>query len=406
MAGLSRPATRGGHANVLQHLQGYVKDELDAATRQELAELIHSYRRGEIAVAGADDAAAPSPAARGRQLRARTDLSRAPPAGGRSAARTVTRATRAQRRTLVWMRNDLRVADNPALAAAAERGSVVAVYLSAPAQWSSHGVGANRRAFLLRTLVELSKALDALNIPLLVRSVGRFAAQPAAIVRLAKACGADAVMCNDEYPLDERRRDDAARDRCARRGNRVPAFQRRRRAGARAGTHRRRQTVYGVYAVQTALADASSTMAAAADRSAGAANEDRRARRSAAAAVGGAAADRSGGTVAGRRSGSDAPARRVRLRGLARYHSDRDRPDRDGTSRLSPYLAVGAVSARQCIAAARARNGGQLGSGDRRRDHVDQRTDLARVLRARHRGVSRHQPRPGIPSCERPRALA
>ena len=48
MQGLSRPATRGGHANVLQHLQGYVKDELDAATRQELAELIHSYRRGEI----------------------------------------------------------------------------------------------------------------------------------------------------------------------------------------------------------------------------------------------------------------------------------------------------------------------------------------------------------------------
>jgi uncharacterized protein YbgA (DUF1722 family)/uncharacterized protein YbbK (DUF523 family) len=48
MRGLSRPATRGGHANVLQHLQGYVKDQLDSATRQELAELIHSYRRGEI----------------------------------------------------------------------------------------------------------------------------------------------------------------------------------------------------------------------------------------------------------------------------------------------------------------------------------------------------------------------
>jgi uncharacterized protein YbgA (DUF1722 family) len=48
MRGLARAATRGGHANVLQHLQGYVKDELDATTRQELAGLIHSYRRGEI----------------------------------------------------------------------------------------------------------------------------------------------------------------------------------------------------------------------------------------------------------------------------------------------------------------------------------------------------------------------
>ncbi len=48
MRGLSRPATRGGHANVLQHLQGYVKDALDSPTRRELAELIHSYRRGEV----------------------------------------------------------------------------------------------------------------------------------------------------------------------------------------------------------------------------------------------------------------------------------------------------------------------------------------------------------------------
>jgi uncharacterized protein YbgA (DUF1722 family)/uncharacterized protein YbbK (DUF523 family) len=48
MTGLTRAATRGGHANVLQHLQGYVTDDLDAATRRELADLIESYRRGEI----------------------------------------------------------------------------------------------------------------------------------------------------------------------------------------------------------------------------------------------------------------------------------------------------------------------------------------------------------------------
>ena len=49
---------------------------------------------------------------------------------------------------------------------------------------------------------------------------------------------------------------------------------------------------------------------------------------------------------------------------MHRYQSDRDRPAVDGTSRLSPYLAVGAMSARRCIAAARARNGGALASGD------------------------------------------
>jgi uncharacterized protein YbgA (DUF1722 family)/uncharacterized protein YbbK (DUF523 family) len=48
MRGLARPAKRGGHANVLQHLQGYVKKELDSATRQEFAELTQAYRRGEV----------------------------------------------------------------------------------------------------------------------------------------------------------------------------------------------------------------------------------------------------------------------------------------------------------------------------------------------------------------------
>jgi len=48
MLALAQPASRGGHANVLSHLQGYVKDQLSGSSRKELAELIESYRRGEI----------------------------------------------------------------------------------------------------------------------------------------------------------------------------------------------------------------------------------------------------------------------------------------------------------------------------------------------------------------------
>jgi uncharacterized protein YbgA (DUF1722 family)/uncharacterized protein YbbK (DUF523 family) len=47
MKGLARPATRGGHANVLSHIQGYLKDDLDSVSRRELAALIESYRLGE-----------------------------------------------------------------------------------------------------------------------------------------------------------------------------------------------------------------------------------------------------------------------------------------------------------------------------------------------------------------------
>lgn len=47
MRALANPASRGGHANVLAHLQGYVKRQLSSGARQELAQLIESYRRGE-----------------------------------------------------------------------------------------------------------------------------------------------------------------------------------------------------------------------------------------------------------------------------------------------------------------------------------------------------------------------
>lgn len=45
MGVLSKPATRGGHSNVLVRPQGFVKDRLASAARRELAELIQSYRR-------------------------------------------------------------------------------------------------------------------------------------------------------------------------------------------------------------------------------------------------------------------------------------------------------------------------------------------------------------------------
>jgi uncharacterized protein YbgA (DUF1722 family)/uncharacterized protein YbbK (DUF523 family) len=48
MAGIACPASRASHANVLAHLQGYLKRALDAAARANLAAAIEAYRRGEI----------------------------------------------------------------------------------------------------------------------------------------------------------------------------------------------------------------------------------------------------------------------------------------------------------------------------------------------------------------------
>jgi deoxyribodipyrimidine photo-lyase len=267
-------------------------------------------------------------------------------------------------RTLVWLRNDLRVVDNPALTAACERGDAVAVYLAAPAQWARHGMGANRIAFLLRTVAALSRALAVLGIPLLIRSVPRFAAHPATLVALAREVGADVVMCNDEYPLDERRRDGAVFDRC-----RAAGIELRRFTGGVVLAPGEVLTGEGKpYTVFTPFKRRWLALAGDGRLQTLPAPKPPRGFDVAAETIpqrlGGVAAD----LLAEQWPGGEAEAMR-RLDGfvahaLARYHTDRDRPDRDGTSGLSPYLAVGAVSARQCIVAAQHCNGGRLDGGD------------------------------------------
>lgn len=51
MTALSRRAERGGHCNVLQHLSGHLKGELDAEDRAELVALIDQYRTGIVPLA-------------------------------------------------------------------------------------------------------------------------------------------------------------------------------------------------------------------------------------------------------------------------------------------------------------------------------------------------------------------
>lgn len=48
MAALQRPATRKRHTNVLQHLMGYLKKQLDSADKAEMLEQIEAYRLGLV----------------------------------------------------------------------------------------------------------------------------------------------------------------------------------------------------------------------------------------------------------------------------------------------------------------------------------------------------------------------
>lgn len=48
MGALHRPATRKQHANVLQHLLGYLKNQLDSEDKSEMVEVIEQYRKGIV----------------------------------------------------------------------------------------------------------------------------------------------------------------------------------------------------------------------------------------------------------------------------------------------------------------------------------------------------------------------
>jgi deoxyribodipyrimidine photo-lyase len=112
-------------------------------------------------------------------------------------------------RPLVWFRADLRVHDNPALyqaSRAADRG-VIAVFNLCPKQWLEHDWGSMKANFVLSNLTALSEVLYKLNIPLRLIRTDTFADTPAALLRFAQRHRCDALYFNNEYEVNEARRD-------------------------------------------------------------------------------------------------------------------------------------------------------------------------------------------------------
>ena len=108
---------------------------------------------------------------------------------------------------LVWLRNDLRVGDNPALHAASLRGPTTCVFLIDVAQWERHDMSPWRLALTLRNVDCVSKQLAPLGIKLLVRDCNTFAQAPEIIVKCARQLNANCVSFNAEIALNEQRRD-------------------------------------------------------------------------------------------------------------------------------------------------------------------------------------------------------
>jgi len=110
---------------------------------------------------------------------------------------------------LMWFRNDLRLRDNPALYnAACEQQGVVAAVTLTPDQWRQHDDAPARLAFWWDNLVLLAKQLAELNINLKVLQLRSFDDCAPALLALAQQYKVQSLHFNREWPLNERRRDD------------------------------------------------------------------------------------------------------------------------------------------------------------------------------------------------------
>lgn len=104
---------------------------------------------------------------------------------------------------IVWFRRDLRLNDNPALAAAAEADRIVPLFCFQRGLWAGRHASPNRNAYLLASLRELGENLRRAGSNLYYR-----AGDPATeIVAVAEECGAGAVHVNRDHTAHAHERD-------------------------------------------------------------------------------------------------------------------------------------------------------------------------------------------------------
>lgn len=116
---------------------------------------------------------------------------------------------------LVWLRNDLRIDDNPALYEASQHGPVEVLYIHNPGQWQSHNLSSGRLALTGHALRGLAWRLAKRGIPLHCLLADSFDKLPKVLARFLdgnKTIGG--IHWNNEYGLDEQKRDQAVEALC------------------------------------------------------------------------------------------------------------------------------------------------------------------------------------------------
>lgn len=267
---------------------------------------------------------------------------------------------------LVWFREDLRLHDNTALYHAAKQceAGILGIYIIDASFWKKHHMAACRVQFILTGLLELSQNLQARGIPLLIKQVKKTVDIAQELHHCTKKYKLDRVFFNKQYEVDEKHRDKIVCNYLNRYGIKCSAYDDQ--VILPPGIVQTKQgkafsifTPYKRAYLQLLLNNQNIIPHYALPK-----RQDRLETRSSKVPL-----HLSGisSTIIWPSGEDEAQCRLKKFitNGLFDYHKTRDFPALGGTSLLSPYLATGMISPRQCLLAALMANKGEYDSGNK-----------------------------------------
>lgn len=257
-------------------------------------------------------------------------------------------------RRMVWFRADLRAADNTALFQACEDGDeVIGLFVITPDEWEAHDYAPVRIELMLRCLAELSKTLAALRIPLKIVHSPKAAKTAGIVVDAARDLGCASLYWNDEYEVNESRRDERVRVLAREHGIATRSFTDQvvldpRSIKTGEGRYYTVFTPFKKAWTKILVGDGGVRVLPMPAKRASMCCESDRVPEKIEGFVSGISAE----LWPGGESHAKKQLAKFASKGMARYKEDRDYPWKPATSVMSPYLAVGAISPRQCVEAA------------------------------------------------------
>ncbi len=116
-------------------------------------------------------------------------------------------------KVLVWLRNDLRMDDNPAVREACKLSEEVhAIYIYSQNQNKEHNEANCKIDFFIENLKDLSKSLSKVNIPLTIIDSDGFNDNPEIIKKYIELNSIEKIFWNNQFGEDEINRDESVKD--------------------------------------------------------------------------------------------------------------------------------------------------------------------------------------------------